>query len=151
MSAFLLASSASRSTGSLCPYPLPHGDHGAEEEERAVTQAASVEISPDWGGLLRGAKSGVEGVLSSRGVTWAEATIPRCNELAPIGMDDGNEIHARDGLFFYGIFPAQAVTQPAMHRHTLTRSAGNYKCSSTQRDGICWVFLCFHFLVRFPR
>lgn len=91
-----------------------------------------MEISPDWGALLRGAKSGVQGVLSSRGVTWAEETIPRCNELAPIGMD-GNEIHARDGLFFYGIFPAQAVTQPARHHHhTLTRSAGNHKCSSTQ-------------------
>lgn len=31
----------------------------------------------------RGGKSGGEGVLLSRGVTWAEQTSPRCNELAP--------------------------------------------------------------------
>lgn len=80
MSAFL-SFAGSRSTGSLCSSPLPHGGHGAGEQERAVTQAASVEISPDW--HPRGGKSGGEGVLLSRGVTWAEQTSPRCNELAP--------------------------------------------------------------------
>lgn len=73
-----------------------------------------MEISPDWGAALRGAKSGVEGVLLSRGVTCAEETSPRCNELAPIG--DGNEIHARDGLLFYSVFSTPAPTQSAMHR-----------------------------------
>lgn len=56
---FFLASPGSRSTGSLCSISLPLGDHGAGEQEGAVTQAAPVEISPDWGKVTRGENLGV--------------------------------------------------------------------------------------------
>lgn len=60
-----------------------------------------------------------------RGVTWAEETSPRCNELAPHWAV--MRFHARDGLalFLYRVFPTREREQLGQASLDTTRAAAH--------------------------